>query len=213
MFPLGTGLENFDREIENTNRLVSFIASDLTLSSPKDAARKGEIYIPQIEFENYLNEDFSLFLRFGGNYEHSEGADKIYPFFLPFKSKVEIETEAGVITTALGVNYYPNFLKNDYFDFFLRAGLEGHYFWMEQEWNAEIFWINVYNDDRKINGFGLTTFAGAGIEIKPWDPLELIPDDVTFSLVGEYHKTLFSVLGDDPDGLRAMIFIGIQLKD
>ena len=211
MLPVGISLENFDTEIKNTNRLASFISSDLTLSSPKDDARKGEIYIPQIEFEHFLNEDFSFFWRIGGNYDHSKGADTIYPFFLPIKSKVKIETKAGVITSAIGIDYYPKMINNEYFDLFLGLGVEGHYFFMEQEWSAEILGVPIYEDDREISGFGATAFARAGIEVKPWDPLKLIPDDLSFSAAGEYHKTLFSVLGNDPDGFRLMLYVGIPL--
>ena len=209
MYPFGADLSNFDEEVQRTNDLLSNIAFDANLSSPKEGARTGEINVPQIELEYFLTqkEDFSFFLRVGANYDHSDGRERIYTMVpIPGKVDIDIETRAGVVLIAMGLDYYPKGFPKEIKPF-VGAGIEAHYVWMDQDWNAKMWGIPVWSSGKDMDSFGATGFARVGAEIQQWDPLRIIPDDVTFSIAAEYHETINSELGEDPDGFRCMLYM------
>ena len=213
MYPFGADLSNFDEEVQRTNKLLSNIAFDVNLSSPKEGARTGEINVPQLELEYFLTkeEDLSLFWRFGVNYDHSNGTERIYAMVpIPGKVDIDIETKAGVALTAMGIDYYPKGFPEEIKPF-IGAGIEAHYVWLDQNWNADLWNIPVWSSGKDMESFGATGFARAGVEVKQWDPLKIISDDVTFSITAEYHETIFSELGEDPDGFRGMVNVIIPL--
>ena len=220
LFPVFTNLDNLHKLTTRPEKLVSPIAlTALDLKSAKDSARAGEIYFPQAELlyrlPRSVSKQGSQRMALGVKVGFTQGTDDDSSTVitaipaLPV-THVKVKTHARVGTLGLSLSYYP--LLNRKFRIYTTAGVEAHFVKLRQRvriWCGAAY----YSYKRRIDHFGVTSYIGGGIEFPPWDPGDIIPDDVYLSLGVEHHFALFSSeLDEDPKGTRFLARLSIPIN-